>query len=258
MNVKKIKLYDNNMNALVIIPARYGSTRFPGKPLVKIKGKSMIQRVYEQAKKAAEHVWVATDDMRIESAVTKFGGMCVMTSSQHTSGTDRIAEALDLIPDTQQFNVIVNIQGDEPFIEPTQISQLIELCSHSDVQIATLIKKIDSVDDLFNPNKPKVICNKQNNAIYFSRSPIPFMRDVEKSIWHNKHTFYKHIGVYAYKKNVLKEITKLTPTVLEIAENLEQLPWIEHNYTIKTGVTEYENLSVDTQEDLDAILKILK
>ena len=246
------------MKALVIIPARYGSTRFPGKPLVKIKGISMIQRVYEQAKKATEHVWVATDDMRIESAVLKFGGSCVMTSSLHSSGTDRIAEALDSIPNAEQFDVIVNIQGDEPFIEPTQISQLIELCSNHTVQIATLIKKIDSIEDLFNPNKPKVICNNQDNAIYFSRSPIPFMRDVEKSIWHTKHTFFKHIGVYAYKKNVLKEITQLKPSLLEKAENLEQLRWIEHNYVIKTGITEYENLSVDTQEDLDAILKILK
>jgi len=246
------------MKALVIIPARYGSTRFPGKPLVKIKGISMIQRVYEQAKKATEHVWVATDDMRIESAVIKFGGSCVMTSSLHSSGTDRIAEALDSIPNAEQFDIIVNIQGDEPFIEPTQIIQLIELCSDPEVQIATLIKKIDSIEDLFNPNKPKVICNNQDNAIYFSRSPIPFMRDVEKSIWHTKHTFFKHIGVYAYKKNVLKEITQLKPSLLEKAENLEQLRWIEHNYIVKTGITEYENLSVDTQEDLDAILKILK
>ncbi|MFO7869499.1 MAG: 3-deoxy-manno-octulosonate cytidylyltransferase [Bacteroidales bacterium] len=243
------------MKPIVIIPARYGSTRFPGKPLVKIKGKTMIQRVYEQAKQVINDVWVATDDLRIESAVAKFGGKCVMTSSLHVSGTDRIAEAYNTIENNQQFSVVVNIQGDEPFIDPSQIQQLVDLCSDPKAEIATLIKKITSVDDLFNPNKPKVIRDLFNNAIYFSRSPIPFFRDLEKTQWHEHHSYYKHIGVYAYKSNILKEVTNLIPTQLEQAENLEQLRWIENNYTIKTGITEYENLSVDTEDDLNEILQ---
>ncbi len=247
-----------NMKPIVIIPARYGSTRFPGKPLVKIKGKTMIQRVYEQAKQVIDDVWVATDDLRIESAVAKFGGQSVMTSSKHVSGTDRIAEAFSLIENNEDFSIVINIQGDEPFIEPSQIEQLYKLCSDPKAQIATLIKKITAVDDLFNPNKPKVIRDVFDNAIYFSRSPIPFFRDLDKVQWHTKHTYYKHIGVYAYKSAILKEITNLIPTKLEKVENLEQLRWIENRYTIKTGITQYENLSVDTEDDLNEILQKMK
>jgi len=246
------------MKPLVLIPARYGSTRFPGKPLVKIDGKTMIQRVYEQAKKAVDDVWVATDDLRIETAVNKFGGQCIMTSAEHRSGTDRLAEAINHIPNIEEYKIIVNIQGDEPFIEPEEISQLISLFGDASTEIATLVKEITSIEDVFNPNKPKVVRTEDGKALYFSRSPIPHLRDSEKNLWHKKHTFYKHIGVYAYKTDVLRSISKLQPSSLEEAENLEQLRWLENNYTIMTNITEYENLSVDTPEDLEQILKSIK
>lgn len=244
--------------ALIIIPARYGSTRFPGKPLVKIKGTIMIQRVYEQAILACPNVWVATDDLRIEAAVQKFGGNCIITSPDHKSGTDRIAEALGLIPEKNHAPIIVNIQGDEPFIKPEQISQLIDICTLPETQIATLIKKIDSAEDLFNPNKPKVVCDMKGNALYFSRNPIPHIRDVGKNLWHKAHSFFKHIGVYAYKKEILQKITKLQSSSLELAENLEQLRWLENNFTITTGITNYESPSIDTEEDLQKVLETLK
>ncbi len=244
------------MKAIVIIPARYGSTRFPGKPLVEINGKPMIQHVYEQAKQATDEVWIATDDLRIEAAIKKFKGKCVMTSSEHRSGTDRLAEAIENIPYGNEFDIVVNIQGDEPFIKPMQITQLISLfATNPNTQIATLVKEITELEDVFNTNKPKVVRGIGGEALYFSRSPIPFLRDEEKSEWHTKHTFFKHIGVYAYRTNVLKEISKLKASPLEKAENLEQLRWLENNYTITTDVTEYENLSVDTPEDLNIILR---
>lgn len=244
------------MKAIVIIPARYGSTRFPGKPLVEIDGKPMIQHVYEQAKQATDEVWIATDDLRIEAAVNKFKGKCVMTSSEHRSGTDRLAEAIENIPNGNEFDIVVNIQGDEPFIKPMQITQLISLFEKNQkTQIATLVKEITELEDVFNTNKPKVVRGIGGEALYFSRSPIPFVRDEEKNEWYKKHTFYKHIGVYAYLTNVLKEISELKASPLEKAENLEQLRWLENNYTITTDVTEYENLSVDTPEDLNVILR---
>lgn len=243
------------MKAVVIIPSRYGSSRFPGKPLAKIHGKSMIQRVYEQALSVVGDVWVATDDLRIEAEVEKFNGKCVLTSNNHQSGTDRLAEAIVNIPDGNQFDIVVNVQGDEPFIQPEQIKQLIQLFENPETQIATLIKPITDFDDIYNPNKPKVIVNSDFKAIYFSRSPIPYLRDVEKNNWHRAHQFYKHLGIYAYRPSVLQEITKLPQSKLELAESLEQLRWIENGYSVFTAVTNYESPCVDTPEDLERILQ---
>ena len=245
------------MNFIGIIPARYASTRFPGKPLATINGKTMIQRVYEQAKLVIKDVYVATDDRRIADEVNRFGGKVVMTSANHQSGTDRIAEAIDIIHSnsTIQFDVIINIQGDEPFIQPEQIEEIKSCFNTPGTNLATLIKKIDSNSDIFNINKPKVIINKNKQAIYFSRSPIPFLRNIEKSQWHLKHDFYKHIGMYAYKTEILQELTKLEQSNLEIAESLEQLRWIENGFNITVAITEFETLGVDTPEDLEKILK---
>lgn len=242
------------MKALVIIPARYGSTRFPGKPLAIIHGKSMIQRVYEQALQVVPDVWVATDDMRIEHEVKRFGGKSIITSQEHQSGTDRLAEALSAIPNAMKYDVVVNVQGDEPFIAAEQIIQLIDLFKQADTQIATLIKPITSSEDIMNPNKPKVVIGAHSQALYFSRNPIPYVRDADKAYWHKAHQYFKHIGIYAYKPQVLLNITQLERSPLEIAENLEQLRWLEHNYVIKTAITEYESAAVDTPEDLEKIL----
>ncbi len=242
------------MKALVIIPARYGSTRFPGKPLAIIHGKSMIQRVYEQALQVVPDVWVATDDMRIEHEVKRFGGKSIITSVEHQSGTDRLAEALVSIPNAMKYQVVVNVQGDEPFIAAEQIIQLIQLFKQPDTQIATLIKPITSSEDVINPNKPKVVIGTNMQALYFSRNPIPYVRDADKVYWHIAHQYYKHIGIYAYKPQVLLDITQLERSPLEIAENLEQLRWLENNYIIKTAITQYESASVDTPEDLEKIL----
>jgi 3-deoxy-manno-octulosonate cytidylyltransferase (CMP-KDO synthetase) len=238
-----------------IIPARYASKRFPGKPLVDIAGKKMIQRVYEQSLKAIEHVYVATDDKRIEAAVLEFGGKVIMTSKKHPSGTDRIAEAIDLIHEqtNERFDVIVNIQGDEPFIYPEQIRSVIDCFNRADTQIATLAKHIINTEDIFNENKPKVVLNKNNEAILFSRSPIPFYRGKKDNEWVTSHKYYKHIGLYAYKTDVLKEITLLEPSSLEIAESLEQLRWIENGYKIVVEETEFESIGIDTRKDLKKI-----
>ncbi|MCK4663831.1 MAG: 3-deoxy-manno-octulosonate cytidylyltransferase [Bacteroidales bacterium] len=243
------------MEFIGIIPARYASTRFPGKPLINIKGKTMIQRVYEQSSKAFETVLVATDDERIEKAVTGFGGKVIMTSEKHKSGTDRCNEAIEKysISSGNKYDVIVNIQGDEPFIQPEQLDK-IKFCFNSqEIQIATLVKKIEDIDDIFNPNKPKVIFNKNKEAIYFSRSPIPYIRNYKEPDWLNNHVFYKHIGLYAYRIDVLKKITQLKQSSLEIAESLEQLRWIENGYKIKIEITEYESISIDTIEDLEKL-----
>lgn len=214
----------------------------------------MIQRVYEQALQVVPDVWVATDDMRIEHEVKRFGGKSIITSAEHQSGTDRLAEALLSIPNAMKYNVVVNVQGDEPFIAAEQIIQLIELFKHPDTDIATLIKPISSYEDVMNPNKPKVIVGSNMQALYFSRNPIPFVRDADKVYWHIAHQYYKHIGIYAYKPQVLVDITKLERSPLEIAENLEQLRWLENSYVIKTAITKYESASVDTPEDLEKIL----
>jgi 3-deoxy-manno-octulosonate cytidylyltransferase (CMP-KDO synthetase) len=241
------------MKIVGIIPARFASTRFPGKPLVDIKGKTMVQRVYEQAQKATllSRVIVATDDERIFNHVKSFGGEVAITSSSHQSGTERCAE-LALKVEADAF---VNIQGDEPYIHPEQIDEVAKLLIKPVVQIATLIKKINSAEDLFNPNKPKVIVAANGKAIYFSRTAIPFIRDKKEEEWLQAHVFYKHIGIYAYKKEVLLEIVKLPLSLLEQAEALEQLRWLENNYSIYAGITKLESYSVDTEDDLNSLPK---
>lgn len=240
------------MNILGIIPARYASSRFPGKPLVEIAGKSMIQRVYEQAAKCVDltDVMVATDDDRIFDHVIQFGGKAVMTGDHHQSGTDRCAEVAAIHTD---YDVIINIQGDEPYIDPAQISKLAACFAAPDVQIATLIKRIKSEQELHNPNSPKVVVNKLNEAIYFSRSALPHIRGEEPQNWLEFYTYYKHIGIYAYRADVLQQITKLEISTLEKAEALEQLRWIENGYRIKVAETEFETYAVDTPADLELL-----
>ncbi len=248
------------MVILGIIPARYASSRFPGKPLADIGGKYMVQRVFEQAGKALEHVVVATDDQRISNAVLSFGGKVVMTSSEHPSGTDRCAEAVLKYEQQfgQQVDVVINIQGDEPFIAEKQINLLAGLFVNPDVQIATLVKPIDNQQTLFNPNKPKVVIDKRGRALMFSRQTIPHIRGFEPDEWLARHHFYQHIGMYGYRRDVLLHITKLPKSSLEIAESLEQLRWLENGYHIQTAETTDEGLSVDTPDDLEQILKLFK
>lgn len=238
-----------------IIPARYASTRFPGKPLAMINGKTMIHRVYLQAGKALDHVCVATDDLRIEEEVKRFGGNVIMTSPYHQSGTDRCAEAFELFRKqcNVNFDVVLNIQGDEPFIQPSQLEMLMNCFKNQETQIATLVKPITSNEDVFNPNHVKAVIDKHNRAMYFSRSPIPYLRNKETSGWNTQHEYYKHLGIYAYRTEVLKELTTLQQTSLEIAESLEQLRWLENGYFIMVEKTEFESLSVDTPEDLEKI-----
>ncbi len=237
------------MNTLGIIPARYASTRFPGKPLADIAGKSMIQRVYEQAKKCVHlsEVIVATDDERIFDHVIEFGGIAEMTSPNHQSGTDRCAEVM---LNHAEYDVIINIQGDEPYIDPEQISKLTYCLNDPGTQIATLIKKVKTEQELCNTNTPKVIINKFSEAIYFSRSPLPHIRGQEPQNWLQHFTFYKHIGIYGYRAAILQQITKLPVSPLEKAESLEQLRWIENGYKIKAAETELETYAIDTPEDL--------
>ena len=242
-----------------IIPARYASTRFPGKPLASIGGKLMIQRVYEQASKVLDLVYVATDDQRIYDAVVGFGGKAIMTSDKHKSGTDRICEAYEKSGCNRE--VVVNIQGDEPFIMPSQISTVCDLFDSPDTQIATLVKPFsanDSFADLENPNSPKVVIDGAGNAVYFSRSIIPYLRGVEKSEWLKRHTFFKHIGLYAYKAEVLKQVTKMSQSTNEICESLEQLRWIDNGLKIKVGQTETQTIGIDTPEDMARAEEFLK
>lgn len=243
------------MKTLGIIPARYASTRFPGKPLVDIASKSMIQRVYEQAKKCAQllEVIVATDDDRIFEHVRGFGGKAVMTSSAHQSGTDRCAEVAEKYPD---YDAIINIQGDEPYIDPEQISKLISCLEDAGTQIATLVKKVSNEQELHNTNSPKVIINKNSEAIYFSRSPLPHIRGQEPQNWLQHFTYFKHIGIYGYRADILKQITKLPVSPLEKAESLEQLRWIENGYKIKVAETEIETIAIDTPEDLKKLSEL--
>jgi len=240
------------MKILGIIPARYASSRFPGKPLVDIGGKSMIQRVYEQAKKCPSltEVTVATDDGRIFHHVNEFGGVAVMTSPEHQSGTDRCAEVALQHP---QYHVVINIQGDEPFIDPEQITKVAACFTSAEVQLATLIKKIETLEELNNPNSPKVIINKHAEAIYFSRTPLPYLRGHESNDWLKQFTFFKHIGIYGYRADILQEVTKLAISPLEKAESLEQLRWIENGYRIKVAETELETHAIDVPEDLKKI-----
>lgn len=247
------------LNFAGIIPARFASTRFPGKPLALIGKKPMIRLVYEQACKSLSIVFVATDDRRIFDAVTEFGGKAVMTSSDHRSGTDRCAEAIDILTAGNEINVdvVINIQGDEPFIRPEQIA-LLKGCFDSDeVEIATLVRKVAPGEDITNPNQPKVILNSAGDAIYFSRTAIPYIRGEEKDKWTCKHDFYKHIGMYAYRSRILGTITKLPQSSLEIAESLEQNRWIENGFKIRTAITSWENIGIDTPGDLEKANLIL-
>lgn len=243
------------MNSIGIIPARYASTRFPAKPLIDIHGKTMIQRVYEQVKKstALDYVVVATDDKRISDAVQTFGGDALMTAEYHQSGTDRCLDAVLQLD--QKFDVIVNIQGDEPFISPEQINLILSCFNQENTEIATLVKLIEDQKTLWDTNKPKVVMDDDDFAILFSRQCVPFLRGVEKEKWNEEFNFYKHIGMYAYRFETLKEICNLKPSRLEKAENLEQLRWIEAGYRIKTAITDEEAFSIDTPEDLQELLK---
>ena len=248
------------MRTLALIPARYDSTRFPGKPLVDIGGKIMIQRVYEQAKMALNDVYVATDDDRIHQAVINFGGKSVMTSKDHLSGTDRCKEALLAVEGIEglKYDYVVNIQGDEPFISPTQISLLIETFKEGKTELSTLIKKAEKIEDVLNINKPKVVINASNEALLFSRSPIPFCRGVDQTDWLKHGNYYNHIGMYGYRRDILMEITELPPSFLEKMESLEQLRWLENGYKIATAITSEESISIDTPEDLMNLIKLMK
>ena len=242
------------MKVIGIIPSRYASTRFPSKPLAMIKGKTMIQRVWEQAwKSKLDAVVVATDDMRIADEVLKFGGQYVLTDPNHRSGTDRCREALYMVEG--QYDAVVNIQGDEPFIDPAQINQVIELIGRDDTQLASLAKRIEDEDELFSPNVVKVVMDKQGNALYFSRNPIPFMRNLDRDKWLQKGEYYKHIGLYAYKTETLCQIAEMQSTALEKAESLEQLRWLENGLRIRMGITQLESLSIDTQEDYEKAMQ---
>ena len=253
------------MKVLGIIPARFASTRFPGKPLVVINGKTMIQRVYEQALKAESlsKVVVATDDERIFNHVESFGGEVIMTSSHHQSGTDRCAEVIDrlnteaiqaLITPHERwgdfFDIVVNIQGDEPFIDPTQIDKVVEVLKKGDFMISTLVKRIEDADVIQNPNVVKAVFTEQGKAIYFSRSPIPYLRNIPQYDWLSKGELYKHLGLYAYKSDILKALAALQPSRLEQLESLEQLRWIENGYTIGVAKTNIETIGVDTPDDI--------
>ncbi|MCG8579385.1 MAG: 3-deoxy-manno-octulosonate cytidylyltransferase [Bacteroidales bacterium] len=242
---------------LGIIPARYASTRFPGKPLADIGGKIMVQRVYEQASKELDCVYVATDDERIERAVIDFGGKVVMTSVDHQSGTDRCAEALTKVKEIEQtdFYAVINIQGDEPFISPKQIASVAGCFNDENTELATLVKPVVSSEDLFNPNKPKVVLSNDKRALYFSRSPIPYLRGKEEGQWADLHQYFNHVGLYGYRADVLFEITQLAVGQLEGAESLEQLRWLENGYSIRVEETTEESHGIDTPEDLENLLK---
>lgn len=245
------------MKFVCIIPARYASTRFPGKPLVKIGNKTMIQRVYEQAIKVLDDVYVATDDERIYNEVLDFGGRVVMTSDKHRSGTDRCYEAYTKLD--QHFDVVINIQGDEPFIQPGQIQTLIDCFADAQTQIATLVRKVrldDGNEFLESPNHPKVVINQQQEAILFSRAVIPYLRNVPVGDVLKHHTYYTHIGIYAYQTSVLEKLVALTPSSLELAESLEQLRWLENGYKIKVGFTTERSIGIDTPDDLKEVEKL--
>jgi len=245
------------MRILAIIPARYSSVRFPGKPLADINGKPMVQRVYEQIKKCSsiKDIVVATDDERIINAVNSFGGKALLTLPDHQSGTDRCAEVIQR--HKENFDVIINVQGDEPFIAPDQIELIASCFKNQEIQIATLIKRITQSPELFDSSKVKVVINEKEEAMYFSRFPIPFLRGVSEELWLENSVYYKHIGIYGYRTEVLSQIVKLPVHLLEKAESLEQLRWLTNGYRIQTALTELESISVDTIEDLNAARKFL-
>lgn len=241
------------MKFIAIIPARYASTRFPGKPLAMLGGKSVIERVYTQVSNVIDDVYVATDDDRIFSAVEAFGGKAVMTSPNHKSGTDRIEEAVEKISEANgiTYDVVINVQGDEPFIQQSQIESVKACFDDATTQIATLGKPFgNNLDAVKNPNSPKIAVSLQGFALYFSRSVIPYCRGKEESEWPSSFPYLKHIGMYAYRREVLREVTQLPQSPLELAESLEQLRWLENGYKIKVGLTDVETIGIDTPEDL--------
>lgn len=241
----------NRLKFLAVIPARYASTRFPGKPLAMLGGKPVIRRVWEQVTQVFTDAAVATDDRRIFEAVEAFGGRAVMTSPDHRSGTDRCWEAVEKLGG--DHDVIVNVQGDEPFIHPSQLAAIARCFDDPATDIATLVKpftEADGLSALENPNSPKVVLDAASQALYFSRSVIPYLRGVPREEWLARHTFYKHIGMYAFRREVLRKVTALPPSTLEKAESLEQLRWLENGYRIGVGLTEVETIGIDTPEDL--------
>lgn len=237
------------MKFIGIIPARYASTRFPGKPLAVLGGRPVIQHVYEKVSSALGEAWVATDDERIMRAVESFGGRAVMTRSDHRSGTDRIYEAATAIGTTA--DVIINVQGDEPFVHASQLDTVCRLFDDGQTQIATLGKRFETMEQVENPNSPKIVTDVNGYALYFSRSAIPFVRGKEREEWLKSFPFLKHIGLYAYRREVLAEITRLPQSPLELAESLEQLRWLQNGYRIKVGLTDVETIGIDTPEDLE-------
>lgn len=243
---------------LGIIPARYASTRFPGKPLINIEGRTMIHRVYEQAIKSRslDRVVVATDDDRIAKHVRLFGGEVVMTHSNHPSGTDRCQEVVAGLGGDYEY--VINIQGDEPFIHPEQIDELAGVLKGGGTEIATLMIAIESPELLFNTGEVKIALNPAMEALYFSRSPIPYLKGVPESEWHLRRAYYRHVGMYAYRRDVLAKITQLAPSSLEKAESLEQLRWLEAGYKIKCAITRYESHCIDTPEDVELVLKMIR
>lgn len=247
------------MRFLALIPARYASSRFPGKPLADIHGKPMIRCVYERcATVFGDDCYVATDDTRIQNAVRGFGGQVIMTSAAHRSGTDRCAEALDTAEKLtgRTFDIVVNIQGDEPFIATEQLEQIRRCFDDPTTQIATLVKPFTPTENIFNENSPKVVLSSTGDALYFSRSAIPFLRGVPQAEWQGRHIYYKHIGLYAYRSDILRAVTRLPPSPLEKAESLEQLRWLENGYRIRTAVTTLESHAIDTPEDLQRVLTL--
>lgn len=247
------------MKFIAIIPARYASTRFPGKPLALLGGKPVIQRVYEQVAGVLDDAVVATDDRRIYDAVLAFGGKAEMTSTEHRSGTDRCWEAY--CKQGKTYDAVVNVQGDEPFIRPAQLEALKRCFDDSETQIATLVKPFaekDGLEALENPNSPKVVLDSRSRALYFSRSVIPYLRGVDRAEWLRRHTYYKHIGIYAFRTEVLREVTSLPQSPLELAESLEQLRWLENGYRIGVGVTNFDTVGIDTPEDLERAERFLK
>lgn len=239
------------MKFIAIIPARYASTRFLGKPLAMLEGKSIIQRVFERVASVVPHTYVATDDERIASAVREFGGKVIMTSTEHRSGTDRCREALEKVGG--DFDVVINVQGDEPFVAASQIEALQSCFEDSATEIATLVKPFTpdmGIESLKNPNSPKVVVDSRQFAMYFSRSVIPYLRDVKEEDWLSHHTFYKHIGLYAYRVSALRQITDLPMGDLEQCESLEQLRWLEAGIRIRVAQTDIETIGIDTPDDL--------
>lgn len=241
---------------VAIIPSRYASTRFPGKPLIDIMGKTMIQRVYEQTAKSKriDKVVIATDDERIAEHVRSFGGHVVMTAESHPSGTDRCWDAVQQLE--ENYDYIINVQGDEPFIDPGQVDELAAVLD-GEVELATQMMKVDRHEILFDINEAKIVVNANNEAIYFSRMAIPYLKGVEQQDWHLHHTYYRHVGIYAYRRDVLEKITRLPVSALEKAESLEQLRWLENGYKIKCGLTSFSSHGINTPEDLEKVLKLV-